>query len=672
MDKNKAIFKFNGRSSGGIREYSILCRRDGVCKFWAEFTQNCVDLDNCSSSIVRQFLGLACREEPMDMLERRGDDFLLTTESIWEWFGYWKRLELPFPGYVQRHIVYIAVYVVRYCISLHKERCSLDSRLVKVINGKELATFILNDWVGDGLVGVTATTDGNRTLIKEFRFRNKDLARIYCDYFESGIATVRASEFNHFADSFEDSLGNLADGIHGYGDFSESSLLCQVSFYKKKYLTEPYRAQKALRHVVGVYRYITNTEQGCRILDEGNFSAGLLRSMSILRFLSEGWEYVHYQAMEPTESRLKLVIVLKDMTRLGTRFVNGDALAFDLSMIESDFYRNLVWRHIRSDRTVLFRGSNIHYLVECLHYLEEAKRKTGKKQNTFTSTESRMLRAFVLEKPVQDNTAVQIFGGLRKFFEWANEQHHIVVETEIAINCLKYRAVGCSTSTRGNAIPRQDLDRLLGRMAMEGELSYRAKLLYVIVNMLAVTRFRPSQVCIMDIQAIRLEDRGQYCFIHGLTKISHGDKTWSLAPASVYADLESLVNSSAAMRERCYDPNIRDKVFLYETANGFDFIRETDVKLAMEQACINLELPHWTPYSLRKMHATVWDELDRMLGYHGELAAQAMGHKKYDTTRRHYIDRSFEEFKRVGGAMMLGSDEMMEREYQELLQNGRI
>ena len=617
-------------------------------------------------------MGLACREEPAKMMKEERDNFLLFPDSIWKWFKYWKSINLPLPEYEKRRLIYVTIYVVRYCISIHRNNCSLGTKLIRLLEGKEFATFIIDEWVGDGLVGVMTTSDGTRSLIKEFRFANRDLARIYCDYFESGVATVRGSEFNCFANCFEESLGDMAPSIHKYGDFSEVCLLRQAAFYRQKYIINPYRAQKALRHIVGFYRYIINTEDGCGIFNEGNFSAGLIRNMNILRFLSEGWDFIHYHAIEPSETRQRLVVVIKDMNRTGTRYVNGDAIAFDLSLIKTPYYRNLVWRYIRSFHTVFFNHSNVPYIVESLHLLESAKGKTGIKLTSFANVESSLVRAHVLEKQIQDQTVVYVFGVLRRFFEWTDKQRYIIAESEIALKSLRYHPESIPVPTMKKAIPRQDFDLLIKYLKKEGEHSFRAKLIYTIINILAVTRFRPSQTCIMDVQSIHLDYYGEFCFIRGVTKVSRGDKTWSLATAKIYHDLEILINSSADLRDRCFDPSIHDKVFLYESANGFDFVREIDVKQAMEQACNALGLPHWTPYSIRKMHATVWDELDHKLGYQGELVSQAMGHKSYDMTRLHYIDKSFKEFRRVEGANLISTDEMMRREFEELTKNGRI
>ena len=676
MESNNNIsplFTFAGRCFGGMTNYSILPENERIGGFWAKFAADCKDLDNSQASHVRLFLSVASQGEPAAMLEEQGQDFLLSTYSLHRWFLFWKNLDLPIKDYVRRRIVYISIYAVRYCIDNSEDNCVLGQKLIDYIYSKELATFIIDEWTGNGLVGLTTTSDGNRTVMKEFCFQNEDLAGMYRDYFESGVATNRTSEFNSFAESFEESLGEMAVNLHQYGDFSEVTLLHQASYYRQKYLTEPFRVQKALRHIVGFYRFIVNTEQGCNIFAEGNFSASLLRSMTVLRYLSEGWDFCHYLAIEPSESRSRLVVVLKDMHRLGTRYNNGDAIAFDLSSVERPYYRNILWRYIRSNRSVLTAGSDITYISEALHLMEENRKQQSIKVTHLFAEDVDVFRAFCLEKTnIQDTTVKYILSTLRRFFTWTDKQQLITAENGTIIECLKYRVHGNTSSTRGKAMPRADYDRIIGRMAMEGERDYRAKLIYVIVYMLSVTRFRPSQICNMDIRSLRLVKNKDYCIIKGMTKVSRGDKASGLATLEIYEMLSSLLEESAEMRETCYDRDIKDFIFLYRTANGFDRIREADVKQALERACDTLELPHWTPYSLRKMYATIWDELDRLLGYHGELAAQAMGHKNYKTTRENYIDRSFEEFRRLEDADQISTDEMLLKEFQIVMQGGNV
>ena len=666
------MVSFDGRCKEGIRSFTVLCPYPYVYAFLSAFANASHDLDGMDAASLRTFYHMACKGEPAEQIMGEGDRFLLTEESLWAWLGLWKYVDRRFSKMYRRRMVYIAIYVVRYMLSVHGESSAIPAKLREVIEGKEFATFVLDHWTGEGLTGVMTATDGSRTVIKEFRFRNVDLARIYRDYFVGGVAAIRASEFNAFAESFEESLGDYAPVIHGYQDFSERTLLQQASWYRKTYLTQPAKAQKALRHVVGFYRFLVNSAEGCRIFDDGNFSAGLLRNMSVLRYLSEGWDFVHYKSMDENESRMRLVIVLKDMERLNTRYVNGDALAFDLSRVETEFYRNLVWRYIRANRTILFGGSTVFYIAEALHLMETAHNNGRGSRNILYCKDTSLIRAEVMKKDIKDKTVTMVFGILRRFFSWTNERKFIVAESEMALDCLKFRSRSEEPAIKKAAIPRQDLDRILGRLAMEAERSYRAKLIFVMADMLAVTRFRPSQICIMNIQSIRLSEHKDFCIIDGVTKVSHGDKTTSIATMDVYRNLSAIIEESAGMRERCYDPSIRDMVFLYEGVNGFDFLREADLKLAIQIACKALELPNWTPYNVRRLYATIWDELDRELGYHGELAAQAMGHKDFDTTNRHYIDRTFEEFRRVQDADLISTDEMMMREYQTLLEGGRV
>lgn len=669
---NSDIFTFEARCHGGPKEISVLCPVPVLREFWGSFARECRDIDSCEPSAVRQFIALACRPEPAAMLLLHEQDFLLSWYSLRQWFLYWKGLNLPFPEYAKRRFVHMAVYVVRYCLSLGTGTRSLSEPMLRMVEGKELATFILDHWDGNGIVGVTTTSDSSRTVMQEFHFANTDLGHIYRNWFESGIPAMRVSEFAAFADLFEESLGDYAPGIHAHGDFSEATLLRQAAFFRKRYLTEPSRAQKALRHIVGFYRFIVNTEEGCDIFAGGNFSAGLLRNMRVLGYLSEGWEFVHYKAIGPQESRQRLVVVLKDMGGLGTRYVDGDAISVNLSAVETEYYRNLVWRYIRSRRTVLMSGNNLGYIAEALHVIEMARANRGGSRTVLTSSDVLLLREMVIGKKIQDQTVILILNALRAFFSWTDRENLLKADTDIVLSGFKYRSEGVYQSKAAKAIPIEDYDRLLGRLAMESERSYRAKLVFAIVNIIAMTGFRPSQVCKMDTQSVRLIDKMDYCLVKNLKKTSRGDKSESIVTIGVYNILENIIEESSSLREKCYDPAIRDLIFIYQTANGVDYIREVDVKQAMEQACDVLEMPRWTPYSLRRLHATIWDELDRQLGYHGELAAQAMGHKYYKTTRHHYIDRTFKEFRRVQDADLISTDEMMRREYEQILQGGHV
>ena len=668
---NSSIITFPGRSVEGAKTYTMLCGCSSVQTFWVNFARDSKDLDACLPSIVRSFLGLSTRKEPTRIIEHWVDTAVVSSETIHHWFLCWRNLDTPYPDYFRRRMMHMAIYAVRYALTIYDT--SLSQKQIKLIQGKELATFLLDEWTGDGIVGIMSTSDGSRTLVKEFCFANSDLARIYCDYFESGVATVRASEFNALAETFENSLGEYAENIHAYGDFSEGSLLHQVAYYHERFLDNPAISRKALRHVVGFYRYLVGTEEGSRIFDEGNFSVSLLKNMTVLRYLSEGWAFRAYRAISPASEFSRLVIVLKDEKRLGTRFLDGDALAIDLSKIETPFYRNVVWKYLRSNRQALLRYNEIRYIAMALHVLEESKRKTHKNLCTLCSREANLLKAIILnDQNREDITVKWIMGVLRRFFEWTTNSGLLVADSKIPLSCLRYRAEPGTSSRAGRAVPIEDINRILDRMAKEAERSHRARLIYVITIIQATTRIRPSEICKMDIRSILLEQCGNYYKINDLQKTSRGNKVTTPISTEVYQALSSLIADSAEMRERCYDPVLRNMVFLYEGTNGFTRIKEQDYKLALAQTCDALGLPHWRPYDLRRTVATVWDELDRELEYHGELAAQAMGHKHYSTTREHYIDRTFEEFRRVQDADQISTDEMLLKEYQRLMEDGKI
>jgi len=260
-----------------------------------------------------------------------------------------------------------------------------------------------------------------------------------------------------------------------------------------------------------------------------------------------------------------------------------------------------------------------------------------------------------------------IFIELKKFFEWASRAGLIVLEMPFILSIFQYRLKYTGSSQRHDAVPLKHARMLRSYFAEKAQGDFRWRLLNLMLELLCGSSMRPNQICKMRVSRIRLIGEGEFCFVYSLTKVSGGDFTGSPVSTDVYNMLSEVINESAEMRERCPDDDIRDCVFLYEGCNGFVRLRENNLRSSLAFACKELDIPVYSPYSFRRTFATVWDELDRKLGHHGDLAAQAMGHRKYKTTVEHYIDRSFEEFRRVGDAFKVSSDEMMRQEYVDLL-----
>lgn len=671
---NKKEYRFRGVSHEGNCDFVFCCGSEEVAQFWLDFLAESRELRSCSTTVINTFLSLAVADVPSFLLETSGRVFLLEKRTLHDWLFYWKHLGHPFPEYFCRRIMHLVIATIRYCIDKNPSFCNLPPILVDIIRGKEFATFIMKEWDGYGVVAVTRTTGtrGVRTLIREFHFRNPALGHLYMEYYQSGFASVRSSEFNRFSDEFEDSFEEMAQDIKSFADLSEATLFRQVNYFRKKYLMEPKVERQALRHVVGFYRYVVDTEEGCHIFDNGNFSPNLLKTMTVIQYLADGWETISYRSIGESETRTRLIVVFKGVRNLGTRFVNGDTIAVNLSVVESDFYRNLIWRYIRMKTNVILNPSNISQLADALHIIESMKRRRGDDYRLIRNSDTKQLYAVTLGRDISDQTVIGTFNLLRNFFEWAVMQNYLKAEADVTLNILHYRAEGVYPTMPKVAIPREDVQRILDRFKMEAGHSHRGLLIYTIVTMLATTQFRPSQICIIRPRDIQLfKDRG-FCVINGVTKTSCGDMTRCITSPDTYDLLVNVIANTAEIRETCYNPVYRDLLFIYRGSNGWKRLTEHDVKEEIARVCDALDLPRYTTKPFRKMYATVLDEYDRLLGYHGELAAQMMNHRDKRTTREHYIDRSFQEFQRVENAAAISTDDMMRMEYEQLCKEGKI
>lgn len=670
----KKEYCYQGASHDGKGGFIFFCKDEEVAQFWLSFLNESPELSNFPTSIINTFIALAIADKPTLLLETSGRAFLLESTSLHDWLFYWKHLDLPFSCYVKRNVIYLAIAVIRYCISKRPSFCALAPLLVDIIKSKEFATFILQEWDGYGFVGVTRTTGTKepRTLIREFHFRNPALGKLYCEYYQSGFATVRAVEFKRYGDQFEDSLGDMAQTIKSYAQFSEATLFQQVNYFRKMYLMDPKLGRQALRHIVGFYRYVVDTEEGCHIFDKGNFSPNLLKSMTVIQYLADGWDAISFRSIGDYEIRAKLIVVFKDVRGLGTRFVDGDAVAVDLSEIDSDFYRNLLWRYFRVKKGIILNPSNISQLANALHIVEVLKRKKENDFRIIRNTDTQQILANTIERDITDRTIIGIMSLVRNFFEWAISRNYLEAESDITLNILHYRADGVFTARTELAVPREHVIRILGRLAMEAQQSHRGLLVYTIVTMLATTPFRPSQICAIVTQNIRMYQEKGVCVIDGVTKTSSGDKSKCIISPDTYQLLQDVVKKTAEIRETCFSPYFQNLLFVYKGSNGWRRMTALDIKEDIGRACDALDLPRYTTKSFRKMFATVLDEYDRLQGYHGDLAAQLMNHKDKKTTREHYIDRSFKEFQRVENAASISTDEMMEMEYETICKGEKI
>jgi integrase len=660
------VCSFTGRSGNGRSQYAFISGDPLVRRLWSSFAQDCTELDSVNPGVVRAFLHQATSPAMVELLRSSGEAFLLEPLSLKAWFLHFKRANVDGKAYFRRGVMFTAIYAVRYMMDLHPEAVALSDNLVAMIRSREIATFLLDHWTGEGVVGVARASDGSRTVMREFVFHNADLARLYCRWFESGIPAMRVSEFADFADEFEESLGEDAASIRSFNELSETTLLRQTAFFRRKYLLNPTACSKALRHVIGFYRYVVNTEEGCHIFDDSNFSPAMLRSKSIMRKIAEGWEFQHYRGLPLTETRRRLVVLLRDVQVPSTRYVEGEAVDIDFSVVESEHYRNLLWRYVRTSVSNLLSGSSLTHVADALHRLEEAKRRSGRKPGTICESEGEILLAAALEKDTCDATTINELKDIRCFFDWAIGRGYFVPSPLFTTDTFFYRSNGSSESKPREAMPVGDLDMIRGRLAMESEKSDWSFLMLTFLRIQSSSSMRPSQICQIDIRKIFLNEDEGYCVIYGISKVSHGDKDAYVTQPQVYRWIQEAIARTAELRSRCVDPAIKNLLFLNEGATGIVRIKEGDVKADMARVCEILGLDTWTPYNVRTTFGTVAEKL------FGDDAHYAMNHKSVKTTREHYVDLSFEQFRETGDIDAIGSDAAMEEEYGRFLREGRV
>ncbi len=637
-----------------------------VSAYLLEIGEGCEEFRKIRMDFVKAFLLLFEREEFRDYLVHWNNDAFITESSIWAWFRLLAHYhhERHFPKFV-----YFSTYIIRYYLQKKNRRISPD--FYTLLMGREFATFIIQEFRSDDIVGICRTSDMDRLVIKSFRFGNRDLSKIYRAYFESRIATVRINEFALLKDSFEASLGEFADIIQCQADFSEESFLHQTKFYIDRFISSPQLTTKALRHVVGFYRWLVETPEGCHIFDSGNLTASLIKKMSILKFLKGNWNFLAFSAIDQFERRRKIVVTLKEEDQYGTQHISGDHVAVDLSCFQTDFYANLVWQYIRCHRSFLFNGSRLSMVKDALVILEGEAISKKRAPTHIKDSDLQVLYTWVLQKKIKNSSTQLIFLATASILRWAVKNQLVKLESELSLAILKYRWTNYRTPPRyQKAIPLADYRKIEEYLKIKAETSIRMLMIYVFVRLLASTPLRPSAIATLQRDSIDQRENG-FCCIYNYEKVSPRDKAPTIAHPEAYEWLDDLLKRTSEMRESCNDPDLVKYIFIYKGANGFRRLTSANVSTELERICKELNIERWTPYAFRKLYATILDEIDRKLGYHGELAAQCMRHRSYETTRTHYIDRTMEEFRRVSGADMIGSDEMIKQEYDDFIKRNQ-
>jgi len=664
---NPLVCLFHGRGSRGGSQYAFISTDARVRHWLTSFATDCKDLDTINPGVIRRFLHLAAAPKAAEMYRSSGEAFLLEPDSLKKWLLYFKGSCPEAKVYFQRAIVYVAVSAVRFMMDTHPGAIFLGDNLVAMIRSKEFSTFVLDHWTGDGVVGVARTSDGSRMVMREFRFRNENLARLYCQWYESGVATVRVSEFAKFADEFEESIGDLAPCIRSFDDLSETTLLRQAAFFREKYVSQPEVMRCAERHVVGFYRYVIGTREGCNIFDDSNFSPILIKNKSIMKYITEGWPFLQFNDIAQSESRPRLVVLLRDTFIPSTRLIDGDGQGVDFSIVETAFYRNLLWRYVRGNVMLLGNTCSLQYIAGALHVVEEAKRCNGHPVGMIAASEVLAVKTAILgNERLHDATLTSVLGAIRRFVEWAVGCKLLRADLETVGNVLFRKAGEGPASSPRKAIPLEDVHRLKGRLLMESRNSPFHYLILTAVRLMYTTPFRPSQILKIDLRKVTYERYEGYTVIRNMTKTSSGDETFCITHPDVYDWLSEAAERTEEVRSRCYDKDLQGLLFITEGACGIMRIKAADLRAELYRLYDILDMEKWPLYSFRDLYATIAKEL------FGERAVYAMNHRNIKTLEEHYEDRAFEEIRRVEDAGSIGTDAALREEYERYLKGEEI
>lgn len=664
----KAAKKGGGKTVKKVRKtwFSFPCwSNEGIFPCEAEVTPDlretvetfgmgCIKLKHIAIKTIRLFMGLL--PEVVAITNRPNNLFWPCT-----WFHHWKHAGDGHPMYIRRELIYMAVYWVRWRI-VNDDSTLYTPTFIRLVNGKELATFLLDEWTETGEVCFADTGHGNRLVIREFHFTNPRVSSLYQKWFRSDIATMRVSEFDKFSKDFEESLGPYLGGIETLLSFSEETLYEQADYYNEKYADDPRMNRLAIRHVVGFYRFLAGQRNGYRIFEGGTMSYALLEKKAIVTYLMEGWVIVRMHDVASLQGAEKAVVVLERYMPLGTRYAPGETLTVNLSSVESPFYRRLIWRYLSRNLKLMIAGK-AGTLAFALHVLEVSRGERGRGGRPFDNVDLAQIRVAVLDHDVSDDTAIVMLNTMRQFVRWLVEDPSTETDPDICPDILIYRREVGRGRSSVQAIPTEDFRKVMDYLKERAKTSYRGLLVHNALWIIATTGIRPSALCILKVNDIHPMPEDGYCLVYGPEKPSRGERdVWVFHNYAVNW-LNEVLRGGADLRDECGDPDTREYAFLYRSTTGIARLEEGNLKAEIFSLCEKLGLPSWTPYSFRKLFGTAADELDRLMGYHGELARQMMGHRSYDTTRNHYVDATFEEFRRSGEPLLLSTDDMMLDEY---------
>ena len=458
---------------------------------------------------------------------------------------------------------------------------------------------------------------------------------------------------------FEKSLKNISASIQSYKDFTDTTFWTQAMYFKSHPDLSEKEISICLRLLTHFYRYLVNTHTDHHYFANSlHLSEALLFSKVFVRQIVQGYYVVPFDINVDYHNRKRMIFLLRGYSSLSTMMKNDDFISLDLSTINSDFYRNELFKYFLSmpSTTIFSDCSQIHYMRDTLAMLENVKSKNdypNPKQNYLNNQEALLIRSFCSDESIQLSTRNNKLGSIRRFLIWEfNESKLITFDNMFFEYLVQYEE---PSKTYGKSIPDQDLGKISAWLAKQAPTNHNMDLTYAALHIALETEFRISQICHLKVDCIKPSIKANEYIVQTHHKTGYGRLDSFVITERTYRHLMRIIEKTEPYRKKCTRRDLADYIFLYDSSmNTVALMNSSKFRLWFQHVCTALNLPKYTSQNIRDTHMTKSFEYV-MKHEKSDLVMSALSKHKYiDTTKNHYIEQKLNDMLEATYGIIIG------------------
>ena len=488
---------------------------------------------------------------------------------------------------------------------------------------------------------------------------NSSLFKLISSFYDSSYCSLHHAT-RLIMNNFATSLGQYEMTIQSFRDFNAETFHTQIENYKKCFSDRSQDRKSALYIVCSFYRWLVRSYPEYDFFKSAsNMTESFLFNRMIRYYLENDYYFTTLNPNNIPYGHKRICFIVKGFENYSTQLEKNDSVSYDLSNIESDFYRDLLIEYIVSNTSVssiMARGliSYISVALEALCRLKVQEDYPNKSYDHLTNQEAVFIRRFFDDEHLSVATRNNKIGSVRRFVSYCIERKAITVDELFFEYLTQYEE---PVRTIAKTASDETLVAINNELMLRKENSLFYKEMFVIFHLAIQTEFRINQICHLRVNCLKPTMKPNQFAVVTNSKTSHGRKENFVVSTLSYNLIMDIIEETEAIRRECCISSLKDYIFIFESQpQNYRVFNNCVFTDTLKALCRDINVPKCTARQLRYTHMTKALEHIMRNGKSDMEMSILSRHRHLDTTMNHYIELELEKMLESTYGITIGTE----------------